>query len=96
MTTFPSLYRYALAHECPTCKAPPGIVCNAPRKRATQAARNGLRAELGLSPVGEPGDLLHARRHDIGTRHYRRDVGNAPWRDEREPGKRYDSLGEAA
>jgi hypothetical protein len=35
---------------------------------------------------------MHAARQDAGMRHYRRDVGNAPWPEEREPGGRYDSL----
>lgn len=90
---FPSLYRYAIAHPCPTCKAPAGTHCKAPRKQGAAAARNGVRAELGLAALDTRSEEIHAARHDVGRRHYRRDVGNAPWADEREPGQRYDTLG---
>ncbi len=34
----------------------------------------------------------HAARQDAGIRHYRRDVGRAPWPEDRVPGERYDTL----
>lgn len=36
----------------------------------------------------------HAPRIDGGIRQYTRDVGRAPWPEERERGRRYDSLGD--
>lgn len=77
-TPWPPLEAYALAHRCPTCKAPTGEPCDAPRKAAAE----------------EPGHRLHLTRQDAGARHYRKDVGDAPWPEERVPGQRYDSLGE--
>ncbi|MGW3352565.1 hypothetical protein ACWDA3_55530 [Nonomuraea rubra] len=74
---------YALAHRCPTCKADAGTLCTAPRKTA-RAART--RRDLV--------EQLHATRQAAGTRHRNRDIGNAPWPDEREPGRRYDTLGD--
>ena len=91
--SFPSLYEYAMAHECPSCCAPPGVVCNAPSKQKRLARVEGLRAELGLD-LAEP-DLigqLHKTRQQAGATHKRRDIGNAPWPEDREPGKRYDTL----
>ncbi|WP_330330331.1 hypothetical protein OHS33_11715 [Streptomyces sp. NBC_00536] len=95
-TPWPSLYEYALAHRCPACRAPIGTPCTAPRKQAAAARRNGLRCELGLAPCDTRNEEMHAARHDIGRRHYRRDVGNAPWPEGRIPGQRYDSLDGAA
>lgn len=93
-TPWPSLYEYAMAHKCPSCQAAPGVVCNAPNKAARLARVDGIRTELALSPVEhDPIARLHKTRQQAGARHYRRDVGNAPWADQREPGKRYDTLG---
>lgn len=36
----------------------------------------------------------HAPRITAGIRHYNRDVGRAPWPEDRESGRRYDSLGD--
>lgn len=91
---FPSLYEYALAQECPSCAAPPGVVCNAPNKRKRAARVEALRVELGLDRVAkvEPITLLHKTRQQAGARHKRRDISTAPWPEDREPGKRYDTL----
>lgn len=35
---------------------------------------------------------FHAPRSDRGLRRYRRDVRRAPWREDRVPGRRYDTL----
>lgn len=35
---------------------------------------------------------MHAVRHDAGSRHRDRDVAAAPWPEDREPGRRYDTL----
>jgi hypothetical protein len=35
---------------------------------------------------------FHAPRSDCGLRRYRRDIVRAPWREDRVPGRRYDSL----
>ncbi|MEU3435454.1 hypothetical protein [Streptomyces sp. NPDC006863] len=92
--TFPPLYEYAMAQECPSCAAAPGVVCNAPNKRKWTARVEALRAELGLDRVTdvEPLTLLHKTRQQAGASHKRRDIGNAPWPEDREPGKRYDTL----
>lgn len=86
---------YALAHRCSTCAAEPGIPCQAPRKQAEIDGRNGIREQAGL-PLMEtnPLHLMHATRVSAGSRHYDRDVGAAPWPEDREPGRRYDTLGE--
>lgn len=96
VTPWPSLYEYALAHRCPTCRAPSGTPCTAPRKQAAAASRNGLRSELGLAPCDTRNEETHAARHAAGRRHYRRDVSNAPWPEDRIPGRRYDTLGDAS
>ena len=38
-TPWPSIEEYALAHRCPTCRAPIGVECNAPRKLGSHASR---------------------------------------------------------
>jgi hypothetical protein len=88
-TPWPPLHAYALAHRCPACKARPGEQCNAPQK---QAAVDRSTAD-GVS-VPESW-RLHTARQDAGRRHYGRDVARAPWAEDREPGRRYDSLGDA-
>jgi hypothetical protein len=51
----------------------------------------------GAAP-GEPcnaprkGGRSHVAGQDAGVRHYKRDIGRAPWPEDRVPGKRYDSL----
>lgn len=50
--------------------------------------------QCGASP-GQPCDgrkRFHAKRQDAGNRHYQRDVGNAPWPEDREPGRSYSTL----
>lgn len=91
-TPFPSLYQYAMAHACPTCMAGPGVECNAPNKtgRLDRAAR--LAAQLGMEIEQDPLWRLHKTRQQTGVRHKQRDIGNAPWPEDREPGKRYDTL----
>lgn len=91
-TPWPSSYQYAMAHPCPTRKAKPGEPCDAPRKTAAVAARSALRARFGYEPIDNPADALHLTRHAAGRRHYERDVRRAPWPEDRELGKRYDTL----
>lgn len=90
---FPPFHAYALAHRCTTCGAEPGTPCDAPRKQAEIDRMNNTRAQLG-QPTLEPDPLrlLHATRIDAGGRHRDRDVAAAPWPEDREPGKRYDTL----
>ncbi|AYL34828.1 hypothetical protein ACG2OD_32195 [Streptomyces sp. PDY-4] len=83
-TPWPSSYRYAMAHPCPTCKAPTGVECKAPYKRA-QVRREG----------GDPIGRLHATRQQRGRAHRERDLARAPLVEDRTPGQRYDSLGGA-
>ena len=90
---FPPPHVYALAHRCPQCGAEPGVPCNAPRKEADYDARADVRAQSGRPQVEwHPSQLIHVRRQDAGRRHRERDERNAPPREEREPGRRYDTL----
>ncbi|MFD5111659.1 DUF6009 family protein [Streptomyces sp. NPDC058391] len=92
---WPSLYEYALAHQCTTCGAEPGSDCNAPRKKARVARANQLMERFGQPPVEHNSvRLLHATRSDAGSRHRTRDIGNAPDKEDRVPGRRYDSVDE--
>lgn len=94
---FPSFYEYALARRCTGCGAEPGLPCNAPRKHDDIAGRNRIRAEVGRPPVElDPLHLLHAVRVDAGSRHRERDIAAAPWPEDREPGRRYDTLDKLA
>lgn len=95
-TPWPPLHAYALAHRCTACKARPGEQCNAPRKNALLARVDTTLARFNRPPMEhDPLQRMHARRYDAGRRHYIRDVGRAPWAEDREPGRRYDSLGDA-
>lgn len=90
---FPTVYEYALARRCPTCRTEPGLPCNAPRKHANIAGRNRIRAQVGQPPLEvDPLHLLHVARVDAGSRHQDRDIAAAPWPKDREPGRRYDTL----
>lgn len=90
---FPPIHVYALAHICPTCRALPGQPCDAPRKKAAADRVPRSRARLGVPPVeADPLSLMHVTRSDAGYRHYQRDFGNAPWTEDRVPGRRYDTL----
>lgn len=90
---FPSHDDYALAQRCSTCGAPPGRMCNAPRKAAKAERFNRIREEVGRDRVGpEPSELLHLPRQDAGDRHRGRDIRNAPHPEDRIPGQRYDTL----
>jgi hypothetical protein len=84
-TPWPSSYQYAMANYCPTCKAEPGVECDAPRKKAEQE-------RTGDDPIGR----LHKTRQRRGASHRAQDVARAPWVEDRIPGQRYDSLGTAA
>jgi hypothetical protein len=46
--------------------------------------------------VRRGGHRFHAPRQDRGSRRARRDRARAPWREDRVPGRRYDSLGDLA
>jgi hypothetical protein len=92
-TAFPPLYEYALARRCTRCGAEPGLPCNAPRKHDDIAARNQIRAQVGQPPAElNLLELLHSVRIDAGSRHKDRDIAAAPWPEDREPGRRYDTL----
>ncbi|MGA5843519.1 zinc finger domain-containing protein [Streptomyces pseudogriseolus] len=90
---FPPLHEYALAYRCPTCGAEPGTPCDAPRKKAKIDRHNDIREQVGQLPLKtNPLHLMHISRQDAGHRHYQRDLGKAPWPEDREPGRRYDTL----
>lgn len=93
LAPFPPLLAYALAHACPVCAAAAGGPCDAPRKAARVARVNQTRARYRMKPVRhDPLALLHAPRIDLGSHHRGRDIGSAPWPEERTPGQRYDTL----
>lgn len=93
MATWPPLHAYALAHACPVCRAKPGEPCDAPRKNARLDRMDRTRARFGDEPMErDPAHRMHLARQDVGARHYWRDVGNAPWPEDRVPGCRYDTL----
>jgi hypothetical protein len=51
-------------------------------------------ADVGVEcSTRKPRLRMHAARQDMGARHYSDDVGRAPLPKDREPDKRYDSLG---
>jgi hypothetical protein len=90
---FPPLHEYVLAHRCSTCGAQPGQPCDAPRKQAEIDSRNANRAQVGQPPLEtNPLHLMHVARVDAGSRHQDRDITAAPWPEDREPGRRYDTL----
>lgn len=91
---FPPLHEYAMAKRCPVCRAEPGQDCQAPHKAAQRARAARLAAMFGVPYEEPPLSRLHKARQQAGARHYRRDVGNAPWPEDREPGRRYDTLKE--
>lgn len=94
-TAFPPLHEYALAHRCSTCGARPGQPCDAPQKKAEIDGRNAVRDQVGRPPLeADPLHLMHAARVDAGRRHQDRDVVAAPWPEDREAGRRYDTLGQ--
>ena len=84
MTTplFPNLVEYTLDHRCPVCRAEPGEPCDAPNKISVAARHHDP----------DPIHLLHAARQDRGIAHYRRDIGRAPWPEDRVPGVGYGTL----
>ena len=91
----PPHHVYALAHRCSQCGAEPGVPCEAPRKEADYDNRAEIRQRTGRPQVKwDPNQLIHMRRQDAGDRHRDRDERNAPWPKDREPGRRYDTLGE--
>lgn len=92
---FPPFHVYALAHRCTTCGAQPGQPCNVPRKQTEIDKTNAIRAQVGQPPIDpDPLRLLHTTRINAGSRHRDKDIGKAPWPEDRQPGVRYDTLGE--
>ena len=92
---FPPLHVYALAHRCSQCSAEPGVPCEAPRKEAEFDSRANIRQRTSRPQVKfDPAQLIHVRRQDAGRRHQERDKAKAPAPEDREPGRRYDTLGE--
>lgn len=91
---FPLDHVYALAHRCSQCGAEPGVPCEAPRKEADFDSRADIRHRTGRAQVEwDAAQLIHARRQDAGRRHRERDEMKAPAPEDREPGRRYDTLG---
>ena len=82
-----------LSKRCPTCGASPWAPCNAPHKIATHRRANETRAQLGQpSETFEVTDVSHVRRYNAGVAHRDRDIGNAPWTEDREPGRSYGTI----
>jgi hypothetical protein len=93
LAPFPETFAYVMAHACSRCGAQPDEVCNAPRKLAHLVGINRLRARFDLEPAEHHLlSLFHAPRVDVGQRHKGKDIGTAPWPEERIPGLRYDTL----
>ncbi|MFB6665917.1 zinc finger domain-containing protein [Streptomyces parvus] len=92
---FPTYYEYALAHRCSTCGAEPGTVCDAPAKNQALQKLDDAQVRAGNNPRDhDPLHRLHTTRQDAGSRHRARDIGKAPWPEDRVPGQRYDTLGQ--
>lgn len=50
-------------------------------------------ATAGMEPsTAKRTNLQHASRMDAGAAHYRRDVGRAPWEEDRVPGTSYGTI----
>ncbi len=62
---------------------------------AHRCTRCGAAIGQPCNAPNKPDHPWHAPRQDAAIRHYRRDVGRAPWSEDREPGRRYDSLPKA-
>jgi hypothetical protein len=84
---WPTIYQYAAAHRCSRCGAGAGEDCIAPRYSARRRRENQYRVLSGGVPDTKP--ICHAPRIDAASRHYARDVGKAPWFEDREPGRCY-------
>lgn len=78
---------YVLSHPCRTCGAQPWADCTAPRK--TRQTRR--RATSPATPARRS-DFQHAARQDAGSAHYSRDVGRAPWLEDRVSGTCYSTI----
>jgi hypothetical protein len=89
---WPTLYQYTAAHACPSCKAQPGEDCHAPRKQASRQRVNRIIEQVGGEPFLSKLTLQHAERVHAGMRHYDRDIGKAPWTEDRKPGRCYCTL----
>jgi hypothetical protein len=94
---FPRFDEYAWHLPCPECRAEPRQPCNAPRKQAQHDRINALLARGGRGPVAPPKyGFMHLQRSKAGVRHRARDIGAAPWPEERIPGARYDTVDRGA
>lgn len=66
-----------------------------PREETGPPENRRRRALVGNDPRDhDPLHRLHATRQDAGSRHRARDIGKAPWPEDRVPGQRYDTLGQ--
>lgn len=64
------------------------------RRRPAAARLNQVREAVGHPPLEvDLLRLMHVRRTGAGIRYRNRDITAAPWPEDREPGKRYDTLG---
>lgn len=91
---FPPIGDYVLSKPCPKCSAPPWTPCHAPHKIATYRRRDDLNARLGQPSLPPPRvtDVSHSQRYKAGIAHHLRDIGKAPWPEDREPGKCYGTI----
>lgn len=93
-TPWPTIFEYAMAHRCPTCKATPGELCNAPSNQAKYARvfTPEYEAVFEHSRWEHAHWQLHKTRTRQGCNQHNRDISAAPWEEERTRGIRYDSL----
>ncbi|MBY6301002.1 hypothetical protein [Streptomyces clavuligerus] len=84
---------YAWHLPCPQCDADARQPCQAPRKQSRHDRLNKLLTQNGRDPIPAPEyGFMHAQRTAAGVRHRARDIGAAPWREDRTPGVRYDTI----
>ncbi|MFE4205472.1 hypothetical protein ACFRSX_30940 [Streptomyces goshikiensis] len=89
----PHVSEYAWHLPCPQCDAEARQPCHAPRKQARHDRVNRLLARGGHDEIAAPEyGFMHVQRVAAGVRHRSRDIGAAPWPEERVPGARYDTI----
>ncbi|MEU9233511.1 hypothetical protein [Streptomyces subrutilus] len=89
----PDFSEYAWHLPCPQCDAEARQPCHAPRKQGRHDRVNRLLVQGGYDEVAAPEyGFMHNQRAQAGARHRSRDIGAAPWPEDRVPGTRYDTI----
>lgn len=90
---FPPFVDYVMSRRCSTCGAVAWTDCTARRKRRSAEIQNENRARFGQPPTTpNRADLQHVTRQDAGAAHRSRDIGRAPWTEDRVPGTNYGTV----